>query len=237
MISRLLVMITLFGVFHLAQAAPLTFMLNVTTADTTGRCLYQGDWLDVSGRYHAWDLKEIFPKKGSKPSKDDAWRIVKSHLWNQLRPTVLPSSTISATGVISSDISFAIPLLSVGEEQLRHLENLQGAKEFKFLRNKRSSLANDELVLATVTTVVPESTLARLNRHNHSSNLKDDSSSGSQIIIPLSYTVCELTPNYLMKQSTAIYTKGFLGRKTMLEDNTKPMQNGTKTFAQEFIER
>lgn len=237
MISRLLVMITLFGVFHLAQAAPLTFMLTVTTADTTGRCLYQGDWLDVSGRYHAWDLKEIFPKKGSKPSKDDAWRVVRSHLWNQLRPTALPSSTISATGVISSDISFAIPLLRVSEDQLGHLTNLQGTEEYKFLKNKRSSLANERLVLATVTTVVPESNLARLNRHNRSSSLKDDSTSDSQIIIPLSHTVCEITPNYLMQQSTAIYTKGFLGRKTMLEDNTKPMKNGTKTFAQEFIER
>jgi hypothetical protein len=230
-------MITLFGAFHLVQAAPLTFMLTVTTADTTGRCLYQGEWLEVSGRYHAWDLKEIFPKKGSKPSKDDAWRVVRTHHWNQLRPVAPSPSTTSSTGAISSDISFAIPLLNVSEEQLRHLETLRGEDGYKFLRSKRSSLANEDLVLATVTTVIPESNLARLNRHNMSSPFEDNSTNDAQIIIPLGYTVCELMPNYLMEQSTAIYTKGFLGRKTMLEDNTKPMQNGRKTFAQEFIER
>jgi hypothetical protein len=236
-IRRVLLVVSLLAVLPVAYGASLTFMLTVTTADTTGRCLYQDRWVEVSGRYHAWDLKEIFPKKGLQPSKDDPWRVVRTHSANQLHPITKPPSTTSSTGVISSDISFVTPMLAMSEEQLNFYENRLHAEEYRFLRSQRESLSNKNLVLTTVIAAVSESALARLNRLNSSSPFKDGSTSDSQINIPLSYSVCDLSPVYLMNQSTAIYQKGFFGRKTLLEDNTKPMQKGRKTFAEEFIER
>ena len=84
--SRFLCAVILIALLPLAGHA-LEFELSVTNADVQGKCLNQGQWVDVKGNYHYWQLTEfskMFPEKkdGSLSGKN-----VGVHKVSQIRPT------------------------------------------------------------------------------------------------------------------------------------------------------
>lgn len=208
------------------------FKLSVTTADVQGKCLHQGHWIEVEGRYHYWQLTEFskqFPEKqdGSISGINVGWH--KFSLLNPTKKTELPRSDGGLVNRFYFDLESIRPSPQTEELMERH------SPEFRFLKEKKAQLKNQKLLPAIVVAEVPEKDLFRLNKLRDPNLFKDDVS--NPVSVPIGYAVCDAKVTFLMDGATARFTKSLVGGKTLKEDNTVPLGDGRKTFAAEFISR
>ncbi len=210
----------------------LEFELFVTNADVQGKCLHQGQWVDVKGNYHYWQLTEfskMFPEKqdGSLSGKN-----IGLHKTSLLRPTN-KSNFDRSDGSLTHPIYFDLQSIRPSQQIEELME--KNFPEFRHLKAMKVQLKNQNLLPAIVVAEVPESYLSGLNKLRDPNPFNDNES--KLVSVPIGYAVCDVKVTYLMDGAKARYTQSFIGGKTLTKDNTVPLGQGKKSFAAEFISR
>jgi hypothetical protein len=207
------------------------FKLSVTTADVQGRCLHQGQWIEVDGRYHSWQLTEFNKMFPENQDRSISGKNVGLHKFSQLNP-IKKIGLNRTDGSLVNQIHFDLQNIKPSNQLEELMKNFP---EFRYLKAKKVELKNEKLLSAIVVAEVSELDLHRLNKLRDLNPFKEDDS--TTVNVPIGYAVCDVNVNFLMDGATARYKESLFGRKSLTVDNTVPLKNGRKSFALEFISR
>ena len=182
--------------------------LKVTIAQVRGECLLSERWFSVSGDYIFWNIDN---------------RVEHSH---QLIPISKKNLSLSLNDELSI---FDDPI---------YFEVMGGSwmtKDREYLDFMKKKFKNENLELSTAVQETTQGDLYYLNKSNSENPFKQ--SDESIVFIPLSRTICNLEKNYVMKNAEAIYMKSLFGAITFEKNDTVPYKLGTRTFAEELLDR
>ena len=92
------------------------------------------------------------------------------------------------------------------------------------------------LVAATVVQRVSNSDLFNYHLTNDSNPFRKDDWD-SRFYVPTQYSVCDLDIKYLMNKAEAIFETRLFGKTILKSDQTVPLKDGHRTFAEEILFR
>lgn len=194
--------------------------LVATVADINGRCLLEGSWIDVAGRYIYWEMS------GSRGPGQ--W-----HRSDFIFPRVSDHDKAQAdSSVLRAPFAFAVNLLEISPSlKSRDLT----WPELSFRDAMRTKLGKPNLVAATVVHRVRAQDLWRRNLTNMGSTFKRESD--SEEYVPARYSVCDVEIKYLMNKAEAVFEKPLIGKAVIRSNQTVPLKQGERSFAEEILDR
>ena len=191
-----------------------------TVADVKGKCLRDNMWTPVAGRYIYW---EIYISR-------IATRWHQSNLINPER--VVDENIPKDSAVLRRPLAFSINLSSLSATN----SLAEAFPELIFRDAMRKKLNKPNLVAATVVQHVSNTELFNYNLTNDKNPfLKDDWE--SKFYVPTQYSVCDLDIKYLMNRAEAIFETQLFGKTILKSNQTVPLKDGKRTFAEEILSR
>ena len=192
--------------------------VTATVADVQGKCLLDNKWTAVAGRYVYWEIN----------SPGSSSRSHESKLITPERAFVADLSEDSTA--LRSPFAFSINLSS-----LSATHSLAVIFPELILRDAlRKKMNKPNLVAATVVQRVSNSELFKYNLTNDSNPFRKDDWD-TKFYVPTQYSVCDLDIRYLMNKAEAIFETQLFGKTILKSDQTVPLKDSRRTFAEEIL--
>jgi hypothetical protein len=194
-------------------------------ADVQGNCLLDNKWTAVAGRYVSWQM-------------DGLGIASRSHESNLIDPEKAAIQGFQEDSTaLRGPFAFSINLSSMGaNHKLRSMSLGEVFPELIFRDALRKKMNKPNLVAATVVQRVSNSDLFNYNLTNDSNPFRKDDWD-SRFYVPTQYSVCDLDIKYLMNKAEAIFETRLFGKTILKSDQTVPLKDGRRTFAEEILFR
>lgn len=232
--ARMLLLVISLLSFPVAATAYPIWELRVTAARVRGTCLYGNEWIPIDQRslYLYWELILIDDSDENSGKPGDKGQYKQSHEYSLLSP----QNTGPASATTDGDVAFKLDVID--ERKLEFFRQASKASsisgDYAYIDAMRVQLKKPNLLPATVVRNVPERELYELNKLNDFNPFRDNDV-GVKVRVPVSRSGCDLQIKYIMQSATARYKKNLFGRKTLISDETAPLSQGEKTFAENFL--
>jgi hypothetical protein len=194
--------------------------LTATVADVQGQCLRDNMWTPVAGRYIYWQIDG--------PQIASRW-----HERNLIEPErAFMEGFPDDSTALRRPFAFSINLSSQSASNAL----AKAFPEFTFRDAMRKKLNKPNLVAATVVQLVPNTELFNYNL----TNAKNPFQKGdweNKFYVPTQFSVCDLDIKYLMNRAEAIFETRMFGKTTFKSNQTVPLKDDQRTFAEEILFR
>jgi len=194
--------------------------VTATVADVQGNCLLDNKWTAVKGRYIYWQM-------------DGPGITSRSHRSNLIDP-----EKASIQGFPEDSTALRRPFaFSINLSSMSATHSLADIfPELIFRDALRKKMNKPNLVAATVVQGISNSDLFSYNFTNDSNPFRKDDWD-SKFYVPTQYSVCDLDIKYLMNKAEAIFETRLFGKTILKSDQTVPLKDGRRTFAEEILFR
>jgi hypothetical protein len=193
------------GALWLLQSRQPPRVLTVNYSNVSGKCLHDGKWVPVAGKFISWQISTADGARLTAPE---------FHHSHQL---------VEPLKKADSRMQNYEPAFFQREPYISNFKTV--------LDEKRLEMKNPKLILARIIYRSSEWDLYNLNKTRSPNPFNRDSVSDA-VLVPANFTVCDFIEDVLMEDATANVSKRMFGGYAVSDDRTVPTTNGGPTFAQ-----